>query len=143
VSNLQSAKLRRQGVNADLAPDAFEKWAAHYLQCEADYSGNGFSPARYFLLCRAIELAIKSIHLNKMGQPEVKYRYGHDIFKAYEELPNEYRILSEDEWKLLKKASEIYDGKQFEYFEPEDALTGYSRFPSLRHLQALARKLVE
>ena len=143
LSNLQLAKVRRHGIDANLAPDAFAKWAHHYLQCEADYSCKSFSPVPYFLLCRAIELAIKSIHLNKMGQPEVKSSYGHDILKAYEALPGEFKVLVKGEQELLKVASEIYAGKQFEYFEPQDVLTGFSRFPSLVHLRALARKFVE
>ncbi len=142
MSGVQVTKVRRQGIGANLAPDAFEKWANHYIQCEKDYSGIVFSPVRYFLLCRAIELATKSIHLNSMRQPEVKEKYGHDIFKAYSELPIEYQILTSNEKDLLVIASEIYNVKQFEYFEPEDALTGYQRFPNLEPLRALAYKIV-
>jgi hypothetical protein len=134
--------VKRQGIDANLSPDAFIKWANHYLKCEEDYSLTGFSPVRYFLLCRAIELAIKSIHLNSIGQPEVKATYGHDIFKAYQKLPSEYQTLTKEEQDLLSNASVIYDGKEFEYFNPEDCLTGYQRFPKIEALRALAHKIV-
>lgn len=142
MSNRQMAKVKRQGIDANLAPDAFAKWANHYLQCELDYSLDCFSPVRYFLLCRAIELAIKSIHLNRIGQPEVKATYGHNLLKAYQGLPNEYLTLTEEEQDFLSNASAIYDGKEFEYFSPEDSLTGYQRFPDIEALRAITRKIV-
>ena len=143
MSNLQLTKIKQQGIDANLASDAFEKWANHYFQCEKDYSEHDFSPVRYFLLCRAVELSLKAIHLKTMRQPEVKSKYGHNIIKAYEELLSEFQTLTQDEKKLLKAASEIYDGKQFEYFEPEDSLTGYQRFPNLELLRALACKIAQ
>ena len=142
VSNRQVTKVKRQGIDANLAPDAFAKWANDYLKCEDDYSLAGFSPVRHFLLCRAIELAIKAIHLNRIGQPEVKTTYGHDILKAYQKLPSEYQTLTEAEQDFLSNASTIYDGKEFEYFNPEDSLTGYQRFPNIETLRALAHKIV-
>jgi hypothetical protein len=142
VSNRQAIKVKRQGIDANLAPDAFVKWANQYLKCEEDYSLTGFSPVRYFLLCRAIELAIKSIHLNSIGQPEVKATYGHNLIKAYQKFPTECQTLTGEEENLLSNASAIYNGKGFEYFNPEDSLTGYQRFPKIEELRALAHKIV-
>jgi hypothetical protein len=52
------------GINANLAPDAFHWWATHYYKCRQDFvSPHKFSPVPYFLLCRAIELELKSRHL--------------------------------------------------------------------------------
>jgi len=43
---------------------------------------------------------------------------------------------------VLERASDIYASKGFEYFEPEDALTGFRRFPDLSMLDQVAKKLL-
>ena len=141
MNKKQLIRLKYQGIDANLAPSAFRKWASQYIDCEAYFCYEKFSPVPYFLLCRAIELSIKSMHLESFSQAEVKSKFGHDILKAYEALPERFQVLTVDECSLLEGASNIYDGKQFEYFESEDALTGYSRFPDLATLRAIAYKL--
>ena len=131
------------GIDANLSPDAFHMWATHYYKCKQDFrSPHRFSPVPYFLLCRVIELEIKSIHLQDKRQTEVKEDFGHDILKAYEALSEEYKILEDNEIKVLKVAKGIYCSKGFEYFNPEDALTGFSKFPDLSTLDTVAKKLI-
>jgi hypothetical protein len=43
---------------------------------------------------------------------------------------------------MLQQASDIYDPKGFEYFEPDDALTGFKRYPDLAQLDVIAEKLI-
>ena len=132
------------GINANLSPDAFHRWATHYYKCKHDFrSPHKFSPVPYFLLCRAIELEIKSIHLRVKKQKEVKKAFGHDMLKAYEALGEEYKILDDNEVKVLKDANEIYCSKGFEYFKPADAIIAYSKFPDLDTLDAIAKKLIK
>lgn len=138
----QIIKVRGRGITSNLAPEAFAKYAREYLLADTQYRSNSFSPVPYFLLCRAIELAIKSIHLQSIGGPEVKGRFGHNLHLAYDELPSEYKNISNDEYELLKLASDIYSKKDFEYFASEDALSGYSRFPELSPLRILASKII-
>jgi hypothetical protein len=131
------------GIDANLAPDAFHRWATHYYKCRHDFaSPHRFSPVPYFLLCRAIELELKSRHLQGKRQPEVKRAYGHRLTKAYAGLPPSEQILTTEELAVLKQASDIYASKGFEYFEPEDALTGFRRFPDLSRLDWIAKKLL-
>ena len=131
------------GIDANLAPDAFHRWATHYYQCRQDFvSPHTFSPAPYFLLCRAIELELKARHLMAKRQPELKHRYGHHLDKVYYDLPASDQVLTPEQAAILKQASLIYAKKGFEYFDPEDALTGYRRFPNLAVLDEVARKLV-
>jgi hypothetical protein len=131
------------GINANLAPDAFRRWANHYYACKQQFkSPHTFSPVPYFLLCRAIELGIKAKHLKHMTQEEVKRKFMHDLIKAYNALNTKELILSVDEVKLLKKANGIYSRKGFEYFNPEDALTAFKRYPDLKELDKVAKKLV-
>ena len=115
------------GIFANLSPDAFHRWTQHYYKYRQDFeSPHRISPVPYFLLCRAIELEIKARHLIQKRQPEVKDRFGHDLRQAYEALDADRKVLSDVELKPLCDASDIYDSKGFEYFNPEDALTGYS-----------------
>lgn len=136
-------QLRRSGFFANLAPDAFRRWANHYLQCEKSFaSPDGFSPVPYFLLCRAIELAIKSVHLEVKGQPEVKDTFQHNIKKAYDHLEDDEKFLTDEELSLLERVSLIYSPKGFEYHHAEDMVTAYSRYPNLNDLRSLASKIV-
>jgi hypothetical protein len=130
-------------INVNLAPDAFKRWAEHYYECKQQFrSPHPFSPVPYFLLCRAIELGIKAKHLNHMTQKQVKQRFGHDLMKAYNALEVVHQILSSAEVYTLQEASTIYDPKGFEYFEPEDALTGFSRYPDLEQLDKVTKKII-
>jgi len=131
------------GFDGNLAPDAFHLWAKHYYKCCQDFEyEDHFSPVPYFLLCRAIELELKSRHLSELRQKQVKGTYNHRIAQVYADLPASEQILSSCELDILKAASEIYASKGFEYFTPEDALTGFSRFPDLTRLDAIAKKLL-
>ena len=145
MTRRQVTKGKPTGINANLAPDAFTLWSKHYLKCEADFSApeKTFSPVPYFLLCRAIELSLKATHLRGLSQGQVRDKFGHDLYKAYEALPTQQCTLDSAELQTLKIASDIYAGKGFEYFEPEHALTGFSCYPDLTQLRAVAVKLVE
>jgi hypothetical protein len=132
-----------EGIDANLSPDAFHRWAMHYYKCRHDFaSPHKFSPVPYFLLCRAIELELKSRHLQGKRHLEVKRAYGHHLTKAYAGLPPSEQILTPEEVVVLEQASDIYASKGFEYFELEDALTGFHRFPDLSMLDRVAKKLL-
>jgi hypothetical protein len=132
------------GLSVNLAPDAFALWAKHYLYCSRQFRGgyNAFSPVPYFLLCRSIELSLKSRHLRTMSQQEVKDKLGHDLFKSYMALSATERVLDALQVSVLKGASTVYKGKEFEYFKADDALTGYKRFPDLQQLDQIAQRLL-
>lgn len=129
-------------LNANLAPDAFRKWATHYYECRQSFAPGSFSPVPYFLLCRAIELGVKSRHLTTLTQDQVKRRFGHDLSRAYDALGAGDKTLDAGEKAVLDAASGVYAGKGFEYFDPEDALSAYARYPDLAALDAVAKKLI-
>jgi hypothetical protein len=121
---------------------SFHLIAQHYYKCVQDVEapGNTFSPVPYALLCRAIELELKSrflknAHLGGPGQEQIAIRFGHDLKRAYEAL-NTDQVLSPPEFDLLRKANEIYKGKKgFDYIQPHDAAhglqnSGQVQFPS-------------
>lgn len=136
--------IKVDGINVNLSPDAFRRWATHYYECKQQFQcPHPFSPVPYFLLCRAIELGIKARHLQHFTQNQVKSKFGHDLVKAYNALDPKERILSGPEFSVLQQASGIYATKGFEYFEPKDALTGFKRYPDLQLLDQAAKKLIE
>jgi hypothetical protein len=127
----------------NLSPVAFHLWATHYYKCCHDFQClDRFSPVPYFLLCRAIELELKSRHLETKGRNTVKNAFGHHLTKAYSALPPDERILSPDELEVLHPASDIYASKGFEYVEVKDSVTGYTRFPELSSLDSVTKKLL-
>jgi hypothetical protein len=127
----------------NVSPLAFRLWAKQYYQCRLSFKCADFSPVPYFLLCRAIELQFKALHLEGKRQSDVKNNYGHDLIKSYNDLPTVDRVLSREQLSLLEKANKIYKTKGFEYFNVGDAVRGFSDFPDLKALDALAAKIVE
>jgi hypothetical protein len=124
----------------------FRRWANEFYQCRKSFQHLDFSPVPYFLLCFAIELQFKAVHLENKGKKEVK-KYGHYLIESYEALPDAYRTLSSEQLELLKKADEIYsrtgvNAKGFEYFNKGDALIAFSNFPNLQALDALAEAIM-
>jgi hypothetical protein len=138
-------QILRPGVlKLNLSPDAFHRYATHYLKCKRDFQcPDKFSPVPYFLLCRAIELEIKARHLKHASQKKVKDKFRHRFAEAYDALEPSEQILNKEEERTLRLANDIYnDNKGFEYFSPMDALTGYNRFPDLVLLDVIASKLI-
>jgi hypothetical protein len=140
---MSKQKVQLKGIELNLSPEAFHRWAEHYYKCKQDFeSPHNFSPVPYFLLCRALELEIKSRHLNSQTQSEVKDNFRHNLIFAYECLPGADKVLTPDELSVLRRANEIYYLKGFEYFKPVDALSCYSDYPDLDELDAIAIKLI-
>ena len=81
----------------NFSPVGFRLAAKDFLACYEDYKPDRFSVVPYFLCCRAIELGLKAIHLDKKRQREVKDEFGHSLKASYDALPVEQRILSKPE----------------------------------------------
>lgn len=134
----------------NFSPAAFRRWANQFYQCRQSFQCPDFSPVPYFLLCRAIELQFKAVHLEQLKadhpghqtQYDVKKLFNHKLIKSYEALPAAHRTLSREQLKLLKKADEIYKGKGFEYVNVDHAGLGFSNFPDLSDLDELAKAIM-
>ena len=137
-------KLKAEPGHYNFSRYWFHKAAEHFYKAKCDFESPGdlFSPVPFFLCCRAIELEIKSKHLEEKRQQAVKDELGHDLVKAYDSLDKKYANLNEDEYLLLKKTSDIYRSKGFEYVNVGDVGTAFSRFPDLDALDALTRNIL-
>jgi hypothetical protein len=135
--------LNAEPGHINLSPVAFHLWAKHYYQCRVSFKcSDPFSPVPYFLLCRAIELHFKAILLETQNQAAVKTSYGHNLIQAYRALPPAFQTLSQEQIALLDQANRIYRSKGFEYINIGDAACGFSTFPDLPALDALAKQVL-
>jgi hypothetical protein len=134
----------------NFSPTGFRLWAKQYYQCRVSFRCSDFSPVPYFLLCRAIELQFKAIHLEQFKavppghqtQDDVKTLYWHDLIKLYKALPAADQTLTPEQLKLLEQANEIYSSKGFEYVNVGHASRGFSNFPDLKALDALVEEIL-
>lgn len=131
-------------AHINLSPVLFRFSAQDYLKCYLDFKSiRRFSAVPFFLCCRAIELALKAMHLETKGRDEVKKLYMHNLSKLYGGLELSQQTLSPEEVNLLDAANDVYTDKGFEYLQVWDAGTRYKRFPDIDKLATLARKIVD
>lgn len=102
-------KLVAGSGSVNFSAPSFHRWAFHYYKCVQDFqSPDRWSPVPYALLCRAIELELKSRHLELTpGQRNVKEKFSHDLQKLYEALPADQRVLTGTELEVLRTASQV------------------------------------
>jgi hypothetical protein len=126
----------------NFSPVGFRRAAEDFLKCHDSFNPAKFSVVPFFLCCRAIELALKAMHLEVKTQREVKQDFSHDLKASYGALPSVNQILNSSELQLLEQSNILYMAKAFEYVRPIDACEGYSEFPAIENLALLARKFV-
>jgi hypothetical protein len=136
--------LKAESGHINVSPTGFRLAARDYFKCYLDFHEPGhFSVVPFFLCCRAIELALKAMHLEMKSQMDVKKLYSHDLMASYVNLPDEWKSLSQNEVDLLREVNAIYCKKEFEYFSVMDAITGCTRFPEIDAVAQLARKITD
>ena len=81
--------LRAETGVVNFSAPSFHMLATHYYKCVQDFqppNQSKFSPVSYALLCRAIELELKSRLLNLMQTPNqsaMKALVGHNLEKKH------------------------------------------------------------
>src|SRR2546428_134585 len=110
-----SVKIEMPSASYNFSAPSFRRSASHYYKCVQDFNppdDGEWSPVPYELLCIAIELELKSRHLEKTpGQFNVKKNFRHNLKKLYEQLPTERKTLTPDELAVLREASSLYEEK--------------------------------
>jgi len=146
---MTATTIRPKTAHIDMGPTGFISYAGDFLNCYKSYCPEQpFSPAKYYLVCRSIELSLKSfLALKKVGFTELKRHYGHSLSKLIEETTarglNETVEISEDEESEVKKANEWYYRKGFEYFALENIVESRDTLPDLGILEPLAQRLID
>jgi hypothetical protein len=128
---------------------AFQQYAAEYLAAaDALPIKENYSPVVYFLLCRAIELALKCfLRAQRVPMSEIKSRkLGHDLNRLHDRAKQEklsrVLVLTPEQEDILSAANAYYGVKDFEYLPLFKAMTGHKDVPSLDRLRALAKTIV-
>ena len=141
-NNVNMGDSVAETAHLNVSPTGFRLWAQQFYACRLSLNDPGFSPVPYFLLCHAIELQFKAVHLGhhqRADVKKVKEDYKHDLIKSYEDLPAADRTLSAAQLTLLKQANQIYLDKGFEYYDVRDLQNWPDRkAPDLAALDALA-----
>ena len=141
VENGNTTVMVDTGV-LNIGPTAALLMAQDFLKCYLDFKKpRKHSLVPYFLCCSAIELALKSIHLETKKKGHQGY-ICHDLEKLYSYLSPGKIDLSPEEVSLLVEANKIYSTKDFEYFNTvRHMMQGCRTFPDLNALAEVARKV--
>lgn len=134
-----------------VSPLGFVLYSLDFLSAyESFETHKPFSPSKYYLVCRSIELSLKAYLLTKnLSIDNLKRKIGHDLHKTLrkaKELGLDSDVgISQSERAEIEKANLWYKRKGFEYFSVEnmvESFQGYSTLPDLQVLVMLANKLI-
>lgn len=140
---------KAQPIHFNVSPTGFLVYATDFLNAYESYKSDiKFSPASYYLVCRSLELSMKSFLLAKgITRQEIKNEYGHDLQKILRKAKelgiNTTSPISETQEEQIVKANDWYARKGFEYFELQNIVDGPETLPNLQALAEIARCLVK
>ena len=119
---------------------------------------NKFGPVNYFLLCKSIELSLKSYLLyNGKNIKELK-KIGHNLVELADEsgkISKSIITINISDKKILEMANNFYDikgddSKSFEYFNVGLVVNGFkqsavnkTKMPDIKNLRKIAKKIIE
>lgn len=143
--------LNAEPIHINVSPTGFLFYATDFLNAHESYkSDNPFSPVSYYLVCRSLELSMKSFLLAKgMTRQEIKNtkKYGHDLKKILRKAKelgiNTISPISDTQEEQIVQANNWYARKGFEYFELQNIVDGRETLPNLEVLIKIARCLVK
>ena len=129
----------------DMAPSVYHASAKEYYECYISYSKprRKYSPVPYTLLFCTIELELKASLLKYLEKgPSYAKKFGHHFVDVYKNLNPNDKILTDEEFEMLKKSDLICSNKEFEYFLPIAFLSS-KYMPDVKMLEKIAFKLIE
>lgn len=131
-----------------MTPIGFIVYAEDFLNAYKSFeTDKPFSPAKYYLICRSVELSFKSYLLFK-NEPikKVKCKLGHDlhrIIKKSKELGIDAVVgITDEEQAEIDKANNWYNYKGFEYFDIQNTVKKQDTLPDLNVMFNLADRLI-
>lgn len=131
-----------------MGPTGFIVYAADFLNAYANFeTGKQFSPAKYYLVCRSVELSLKSyLLLKNVPFKNIKYKFRHDlhkILKKSKELGIDTDVgISSEEKAELEKSNSWYNRKGFEYFDIQNIIESKGTLPNLNVMFNFADRLI-
>jgi hypothetical protein len=137
------------GATGYMAPLGLQFYADAFLVAAKDArAGTGFAPARPYLVCHALELALKAF-LSLKGRRMTELaggEFGHDLPNLLDEAQKQKLAdlvsLNESQLFQINRASVYYVEKVFEYPANDEALKAYPQMPDIELLIGAAEALV-
>ena len=140
------------GAPTAIGPPFLHIYAADYLvaaRAANETDASRFKPARYFLVCQSIELSLKA-YLSLRGRKMVTMAQGamgHHLDRlladALDEGLSDLVQLTGDDLDEIRRASDYYGSKVFQYPALGEAVRGYPTLPSIDELLRAAAALVD
>jgi hypothetical protein len=148
-NKMADTTIKVKTAHIDMGPTGFIIYAQDFLNSFKAYSPEKpFSPAKYYLVCRSIELSLKSfLSIKNIPVNTIKDKLGHNLTKILnrtQELDiKKVVVISTEEVVEIKKANNWYNRKGFEYFDIKNIVESKETLPNLNSLQLLAERLIE
>ena len=142
--------IRPVSIVDDISPLGYHRYAKQFHSAgQFIFPEKVFSPVRYYLYCRALELVLKSFLLAKgVTKSRLKRRdLGHNL-ESILGLAEQYGItdvleISYQDRAIIAAANKAYLSKVFEYFDVDSALGGYRNLPDLSRMSDLVGRLLD
>ena len=147
-STMADIIIQAKKAHITMGPTGFIVYAGDFLNAYRSFeTGKPFSPAKYYLVCRSVELSLKSyLLLKNVPIKKVKYKLSHDlhkILKKSKELEIDSVVGITDEEKAeIEKANGWYNRKGFEYFDIQNIVECRDTLPDLNVMSKLADRLI-
>lgn len=147
----QIEKISICGIEERMGPLGLHMYAESYHSAALALPQRNvpFEPVRPYLVCHAIELALKAF-LSYQGIKMVAlagnpYAHGLDtlLTAALEANLTEFTQLTDQQCEAIRRANIYYSGKLFEYPAVGEAMMAYPQMPPVNVLFGAARSLVE
>jgi len=145
---MKNIAIQAKTAHITMGPTGFIVYARDFLNAYKRFkTDKPFSPAKYYLVCRSVELSLKSyLLLNNVPIKKVKYNLSHDLHKILrksKELGIDTVVGITDEEKAeIEKANSWYNRKGFEYFDIQNIVEGKDTLPNLNIMFYLADRLI-
>jgi hypothetical protein len=141
-------KLSIAGIEWNFSPTALIVYAEHFLAAAKSAEPLSFNPARSFLVCRSIELALKAFlslrgtSLNELARGVFAHNLKELCAEAEKKNLSEFIKLGESELSAISFASDYYVEKVLEYPALLEAVRAYPKMPNTKSLIEISDVLI-
>ena len=142
--------LKAEAGHLLISPFGFITYSEDFYDaCCSHETERPFSPAKYYMACRSIELSLKAFLLIKgvTRKDLMKRSLGHDLHKIVKKC-KELSIhnivnISQEQEDIIEALNKWYARKGFEYFEIENLTSDHRALPEINVVKQLAKSLID
>ena len=148
VNSMPDDIMHAEAGHYSISPLEFVSYSEDFYEAFISHtSDRPYSPAKYYLAARSLELSFKAfLRLKGISGEELKNNFGHNlniILKKCKELGiSDYIGLTNEDEVSVKYLNFWYFRKGLEYFEIESLTENHQDLPNLQDLGELLSKLI-